>query len=457
MSKVLISAIGTADPVRGMRDGGLMHIMRHYRPDTVYLFLTAEMVKEDLADDRIQQTFDFIRNKWDGYAPKVFRYPTDFDDPSNRRPLIEDPSDLDALMEPMDELFRIAIAEDPEAEVLINLSSGTPQMQIILAQKAMDPRHPALGIQVKTPTGKSRNPLNFSLQALEENKDELDDGSAGETLVIGNRCHEPKMKAMRREAVRYQLEALISQRNYAAIAQMRADLPRKITKLADHLKYRSQFQLKLAKEEAKGLDGMELCVERGNLSETAYELVEYFTMLKHLIHLKEYTEFLLRLNPFLVELQLELLRQQLKSRKLKVTDLFYGNRHRWKISPKKIGEKLPEMVTYLDRRLNSPLREGDISIKLLNYMLEFFSLEEPFMTLLKDCEKANFELRNQAAHDLFSVTNEEIKTTCGRSGEEIIQGLEKLLVSAVSGHNDRDLHKRLTVYERCDEIIKTCI
>lgn len=445
MSKVLISAIGTTDPVRGMRDGGLMHIMRHYRPDAVYLFLSAEMVRLANKDQRIPKTFDFVRENWGGYAPKVVREDTS----------IEDPSDMDALMDPLDGLLKLAVEENPGAEVLINLSSGTPQMQVILAQMALDSRYPTRGIQVKNPERQSgttsrTNDKDFPVEeALLLNEDEA--------LGQENRCHEPKMLAMHREAVRYQLEALISQRNYAAIAQMRADLPRKITKLADHLKYRSQFQLELAKGEAKGLDGMELCVERGNLSETAYELVEYFTMLKHLIHLKEYTEFLLRLNPFLVELQMELLRQQLKPRKLNVTDLFYGNRHRWKISPKKIGEKLPEMVTYLDRRLNSPLREGDISIKLLNYMLEFFSLEEPSMTLLKDCEKANFELRNQAAHDLFSVTNAKIQKTCGRSGEEIIQGLEALLVSAVSGYNDRDLHKRLTVYERCDEIIKTCI
>lgn len=37
--KILISAVGTTDPVRGYRDGPMLHIMRNYKPDKVLLFL----------------------------------------------------------------------------------------------------------------------------------------------------------------------------------------------------------------------------------------------------------------------------------------------------------------------------------------------------------------------------------------------------------------------------------
>ena len=40
---VLISFIGNSDPVRGGYDGPMLHIVRHYRPDVVFLILTQEM------------------------------------------------------------------------------------------------------------------------------------------------------------------------------------------------------------------------------------------------------------------------------------------------------------------------------------------------------------------------------------------------------------------------------
>ena len=30
--RVLFTCVGTSDPVREMRDGSMLHIMRHYRP-----------------------------------------------------------------------------------------------------------------------------------------------------------------------------------------------------------------------------------------------------------------------------------------------------------------------------------------------------------------------------------------------------------------------------------------
>ena len=102
MATIMYSGIGTTDPVRGMHDGGMMHIMRFYRPEKVYLFLTAEMIRRDQKDQRIAKTFEHIRTHWDGYAPEVIRFETP----------IEDPSDMDALMEPMEALLERMVQEN---------------------------------------------------------------------------------------------------------------------------------------------------------------------------------------------------------------------------------------------------------------------------------------------------------------------------------------------------------
>lgn len=40
MDDILFTCAGTSDPVRGNRDGGILHIMRYYHPKRVYLFLS---------------------------------------------------------------------------------------------------------------------------------------------------------------------------------------------------------------------------------------------------------------------------------------------------------------------------------------------------------------------------------------------------------------------------------
>lgn len=445
MKTVLLSGIGTTDPVRGMRDGGLMHIMRFHRPAAVYLFLSAEMVRRDREDDRISKTFAFIRDHWDGYAPRVIRMDTG----------IEDPSDMDVLLDPMNELLQQAMTENPGAEILLNLSSGTPQMQIILAQMALDSRYPTLGIQIKNPerqsgtterTNTRRYPVD---EALELNEDEEPGAD--------NRCCVPKMLAVRREAVRNQLYSLVSQRNYAAIGQMGAELPTPIAKLARHLDCRSRFLLNEAEKEAAGLSGMGLQAGQGIYPYPVYEMIEYFAMLKNLVHLKRYTDFMLRLNPFLVRFQEVLLSEVLKPLEISDRDLIPVVNGRKKIRPRKIKQLIPELLTYMEDEFHCPVEERDISIRAMNVMLGYFGVDAAVRKLLSDCERANNELRNSAAHDLFTITNADIMRVCGADAETLIRGLEKALTDALASYGDRNLKKRINIFDQCDQIIRNCM
>ena len=445
MASVLFTAIGTTDPVRGMRDGGMMHIMRHYRPETVYVFLTHEMVERDKKDGRVSKTFDYIRSNWEGYHPNLVRFETD----------ITDPSDMDALMDPMSRLLQQAMDENPGAEVLLNLSSGTPQMEIILAQMALDPRYPTRGIQVKTPEKRSgledrTNKPNYSVDdALELNMDEEADAP--------NRCCEPKMMAVRREAVRNQLRSLVDQRNYGAIAQMGGSLPAPMVKLAKHLDCRSRFLLKEAEEAAEGLKIPGLCVGKGDLPYSVYQMVEFMAMLKLLVYQKRYTDFLLRLNPFLVELQMTMLREKLWEEGIPEVELIPVVDNRKKISPDCIGTRLPELLAYMEEKFRSPLRDSDLNIRAVNYMLQYFGMDGAVEEFLQKCDDVNANLRNPAAHSLFSVSNQDIQNRCGMTAETIAHKLENLLLDTLSRYGETTLKKRLNVSDRCDQILRDCL
>lgn len=445
MESVLYSCFGTTDPVRGMRDGGLMHILRFERPAAVYLFLSKEIAELDKRDGRIAKTFAHMKEAWDGYAPEVIRMETE----------IEDPSDMDILLDPMTALAEQMHREWPEAKYLFNLSSGTPQMQIILSQMAMDSRFPStVGIQVKNPERASgrearTNTRTFSIEdALETNIDDEEDAP--------NRCVVPQMLAIRREAVKNELKTLLEQRNYAAIARMKAELPDAVTRLARHLDYRSHFLLEEAKKAAKGLEGYGLQADGAFLTRSAYELVEYFSMLKNLVYLKRYTDFILRLSPFLVRLQRELLAPLLKKQGLQEKNLFGKKGEELMVNRQKLEEQAPELLAYMEADFNfrNPIRDSTpVSILFLNRMLSYFKVDGDAISILKKCEKCNQELRNTVAHNLYSITNEDIKATCGSKAEELVLQLERVLVQAVASPRDKDnrqLKEQLSVYSRCD-------
>lgn len=55
--QVLLSFLGTTDPIRGERDGAMLHILRHYRPEVVCLLFTPEVRKLAEADERYERCF----------------------------------------------------------------------------------------------------------------------------------------------------------------------------------------------------------------------------------------------------------------------------------------------------------------------------------------------------------------------------------------------------------------
>lgn len=182
---ILFSLIGKSDPVSDDRDGPLLHILRHYRPDTVGLFLTPEIIEEEKRIQYLQKTFDFIEKEWNGYRPKVIYYPApegvDFYLNNNTiRKIIYD-------------IFQDFVDKNDEgSDIFVNISSGLSHLATCLH---LETRHPNFGNRVKGvqvimgKTGKS-----YKLPAEERNdniiyylENDLDN------IQGTNRCYEDKI------------------------------------------------------------------------------------------------------------------------------------------------------------------------------------------------------------------------------------------------------------------------
>ena len=128
-----------------------------------------------------------------------------------------------------------------------------------------------------------------------------------------------------------------------------------------------------------------------------------------------------------------------------------------KISPDHIRATRPDLLAYMDMKYGGPTRYGDLSITALYYMLQYFGLDSETDKFLEVCNKLNGRLRNPSAHSLFSVTPEEIEKEAGMDAQTMAHKVERLMLDALSRHSEKALKNRLSVYDRCDQILRDCL
>ena len=122
--KILFSPIGMTDPIsqNTLYEGSLLNICRFYEPDKIYLYMSKEVMELHKKDDRYVKCLNRVYK----YLKKDFEYE------------IIDRSGLEEVQvfdffykEYRDILYKIH-EKNPHAEILLNVSSGTPAMKSAL-------------------------------------------------------------------------------------------------------------------------------------------------------------------------------------------------------------------------------------------------------------------------------------------------------------------------------------
>ena len=143
MSKrYLFSPVGNTDPIKYFSDGSMLHICRVYQPDIVYLYMSQEIYKCHLKDDRYVKTLHLLGDKLDHH----------FDIRLVIREELVDVQQYDFFYKD----FRACIADierqmDDGDQLLLNMASGTPAMKSALVVMATLAEYRFTPIQVSTP------------------------------------------------------------------------------------------------------------------------------------------------------------------------------------------------------------------------------------------------------------------------------------------------------------------
>lgn len=424
---ILFSCLGSTDPVRGEHDGAMLHIARHYKPDRILWYMTKEMRMIGEKDNRYALSIEYLKQQCPGYAPEIL--PPCYGE-------LEDASDFDAFYDVFEEELRELSRKYPDAEILVNLSSGTPQMKTTLALLSSTLQFPIRAIQVKnferrSGTTERTNSKTYDLEyELELNEDAQPDAP--------NRCSEPRLMLIQRDKQRAQIASLLKRYDYEALLFMSSSLPESSRTLLQHLAYRSVYNLRAAVSEAAKFSGFDLFPTNMTHAPTYREyreLSEYILLLKLMQRTQRYTDLLIRLNPLVIRLQ----RGWLSKNGVDFSQLGYiDGQRRECMDPQKIREFDPALADWLYRKYNG-FRSGTLNIIFCNYMMEWTGKSETETgVFFQKLARLNQE-RNESAHSLSNVTEEEIQRILGYSSAQLIKKLMALLAEIYPQHYREEL------------------
>ncbi len=412
--KILFSPLGGTDPISNFRDGSMLHICRIYKPDIVILYLSKEMYDYHVKDDRYLYCLDKLSELiYHKFEVKLIE-----------RPELTEVHNFDYFYKEFETLLR-EIHEEYEGEILLNISSGTPAMKNALNIMAdlMEIRlHP---IQVVTPEGK--------INSHEEDKDNYDVVSYWEL----NQDNDPDAF--------YDRTTLIKSRHQTAIFTIN-----NIRKLIDACDYPAALDLAKSIHELiphKAIQLLEIACARINLDYSGYakaggnkcsfmpvqgsdarNIVEYILILQIKAEKEEYADLLRAITPVFYELCKMVVQKRCGIDLGKVTYVTKTGALRWKDDLEKLNQPLYE---FFQEKYPDGFRGGNVESDALSGIIYKLDSNEVSGRAFKEFRDIEAKVRNIAAHNLISVTDDWIKEQCGYSTKQIIKKLKSLV--AISG------------------------
>ena len=433
--KILLTFAGNTDPTRGQHDGPIIHICRYYKPDKIYLILTKEMEERDEAPYNIYERA--IKENLKNYNPEIIRIKTG----------IKDAHHFDIYFDTIYQTFERIKKEEKDAEVYLNMTSGTSQITTNLLMYYIDSVDLKLvPIQVETFTGQSNK--------TEADNKTVDKYYAVEEEAICNLDNEvnsrkrivvPDLKKYSRILTKNQIEKLLEQYKYEAISEL---LQRDIFDKNLELKTLVNFAI-----ERTTLKGLESNKKLNSLNNKDYNRLYYFTKDKSitripewyqivdffsLANIKQKTEdissYTLMLEPIVVKLYLSILKDIMKKN---LDELFRKDSHGYRIELKKLEEDLKDMMK---EDLNRDYLKNDvyISAQTLASTIKYYLKKEKklasimnidyFISLAETLAKMK-NVRNTLAHELKSISredfNKESETTIEQINSKILDFFNK--------------------------------
>lgn len=400
---VLFSPIGTADPLTQLGDGPMLHIVRHYRPERVVLFLSPKMAEYQEQDQRYTKAIELLSERHGGDVPTIELVKSSTTDVYK----------FDVYISEFEQKLNEIGKENGGDTILVNASSGTSAMQEALVALGAFGRLDLTLLQVPTPRkGPNKkedreDPYKYELDFLWECNLDNEEGRPCRILEV-------KTPNFSDRLLLGNIRSLITRYNYVAAVSLAR-------------------QAKTISPEARMM--IEAAVDRLNLngqksaqvfaqSDMAYSastaglVAEYVSMLEVMLEQGRWADFMRALTPALTETMLRYLRPVLPDCRYlqpssKPGDYSYDKR------------AIAQDVS-LSRLINVK-KAKYLSNYTLDKLVDAFCRDRVIINRLHQLYVFERDgSRNEFAHLIVRVNKKDIENKGGMTMEEVMQSLLEL-------------------------------
>lgn len=445
MSKVvLFSPVGGTDPISetNYRDGSMLHICRHYKPDVVFLYLSAEMVEKHKSDDRYRYFIKRLYEKFDKQIQIIPIEKVDLIDVSDHKFvynfLLNDIQLVTDILEDGDTL-------------LINVSSGSPaiknNLQVLNAIGKFDKPNvkniKTKLIQVKTPTKK----MNTHLHNENIDKNDLETMWSLNEEVEGevnyeNRCFED-VSILLKVLQEVTIENLLRAYNYPAaldIAKGMKSLSEPYIKYIEGAVNRNKLDYNKAKNIFKDATNIKeiFPVEEGD----KIKLFEYIQNVEIKYLRGEYADFIRSISPAVFELFMLIL----KKNGVNIDKLCKkgAGKLKWNEISLKNEPDIYSVITNEHFKIDDYVKSVHLQ-KIIDYL----NLDASTKERVEQIRTIEDKVRNKAAHEILKIDEEYIKERTNKTPKEICEIIKMLFADAC-----KDLKKEAwKSYDRMNDYI----
>ena len=350
MEYVLFSAVGSHDPFsQDGNDGALLHIIRHYIPLKVYLFFTSDMINKK--EDCIEAIT--------ALNPKINTSVIETD--------ITNAADFDVYSDKFNTIINRIREENSNAEILLNITSGTGQMSIALCAEVFS--------------------NNISLTPVQVDNPKFNKGA--------NRCNIPGLLGLRKNVLKRQIKDMLTKWDYTGayylLKSSNVVFSEKLEHILHHAYLRSvenKAAEVIAKDKLK-----EIYIKLYPIADKKIKKVlNFYQILMLKKDRDEMTDFLLRAYTFAEFLIIEDINLKTMANRKHETS------QEWIWDMKKAEENHPGMISEFEKK-NIDFKRGlnSFAFKHIANYLKKNEYDIIFQTNL---------FRNSAVHDIAPITED---------------------------------------------------
>lgn len=406
---VLFSPVGTADPLTQLGDGPMLHIVRHYRPERVVLFLSPKMAEYQEQDQRYTKAIELLSEHRGGDVPTIELVKSSTTDVYK----------FDVYISEFEQKLNEIGKENGGDTILVNASSGTPAMEEALVALGAFGRLNLTPLQVSTPRkgpntkGDREDPHKYELDLLWACNPDNEEGRPCRILEV-------KTPNFSDRLLLENIRSLTARYNYVAAASL-AEQARTISPEARMMIKAAVDRLNLNGQTSAQVFAQS---DMAYSASTAGLVAEYVSMLEVMLEQGRWADFMRALTPVLTETMLRYLRPMLPDHRYLQRPSKPGN-YKYDAECIRKDATLRRIIPLgSDGRPKNPYLNNTILDKLIDEYCQDGVLINKLHRLY-DFEHAP-KNRNTIAHAIVPINKKDIERNGGMTMEEVMQSLLEL-------------------------------